>query len=163
MMKSLNLIITSFFLVLFSLNQASAGENITVHNAWIREAPPTIKIMAGYLQIENSSDRTLILISAKSTEFERIEFHLSQTEDGMARMQQQHEILIAPNTTFSFEPGGYHMMLFNNTTPMREGKLTSIKLIFADGETLRFDAMVKRPDATESQNHNHNHNHEHHH
>jgi copper(I)-binding protein len=156
-MKSRNLIITSFFLVLFSLNQASAGENITVHNAWIREAPPTIKIMAGYLQIENSSDKALILISAESSEFERIEFHQSTTKDGIARMQQQDEIIIAPNSTFTFKPGSYHLMLFNNTVPMREGKLTSINLTFADGETLRFDAMVKRSATSEIHNHEHHH------
>ncbi len=85
-MKSRNLIITSFFLVLFSLNHVSADENITVQNAWIREAPPGIKIMAGYLEIENLSDKTLALMSAESTEFERIEFHLSQIEDGIAKM-----------------------------------------------------------------------------
>jgi copper(I)-binding protein len=160
-LKSRNLIITSFFLVLFSINPASAGENITVQNAWIREAPPTIKIMAGYLQIENSSDKALTLISAESTEFKRIEFHLSQIEDGVARMQQQDKIMIASNTTFSFEPGGYHLMLFNNTAPMREGKIASIKLTFKDGETYTFDTVVKRPDSSESQNHNHNHEHHH--
>ncbi len=158
-MKTHNLIITSFFLVLFSLDHVSADENITVQNAWIREAPPTIKIMAGYLEIENLSDKTLTLISAESSKFERIEFHLSQTEDGIARMQQQEHIVIPGNTTFSFEPGGYHMMLFNNTAPMREGDLASIKLTFADHGTLMFDAMVKRPDSTESHNHNHKHRH----
>ena len=155
-MKSRNLTIASFFLVLFSLNQASADENITVHNAWIREAPPTIKAMAGYLQIENSSDKTLILISAESSEFERIEFHLSQTEDDIARMQQQDEIIIAPNSTFIFRPGNYHLMLFNNTVPMREGKSTSIKLTFDSGDTHEFDAIVKKSDSNNvHQHHNH--------
>jgi len=158
-MKSHNLIITSFFLVLFSLNHASAGENITVQNAWIREAPPTIQIMAGYLEIENLSDKTLTLVSAESIEFERIEFHLSQKEDGIARMQQQEHIIIPGNTTFSFEPGSYHLMLINNTVPMREGELASIKLTFADHETLMFDAMVTRPDSTELHNQNHEHRH----
>jgi copper(I)-binding protein len=155
-MKSRKLIITLFFLVLFSLNQASAGENITVHNAWLREAPPATKVMAGYLQIENSSDKTLILISAESTEFERIEFHQSMTKDGIARMQQQNQIIITPNTIFLFEPGGYHMMLFNNTVPMREGKSTSIKLNFDSGDTLEFDTIVKKSDSNNAhQHHNH--------
>ena len=155
-MKYLNLIITSFFLVLFSLNQVSAGGTITVHNAWLREAPPTTKVMAGYLQIENSSDKALILISVESTEFEHIEFHLSQTENGVARMQQQNEIVIAPNSTFTFKPGSYHLMLFNNTVPMREGKSTSIKLVFDNGDTHEFDAIVKKSDSNNAhQHHNH--------
>jgi len=156
-MKTRNLIITSFFFVLFSLDPALADGKITVQNAWIRESPPMIKIMAAYLQINNSSDKALTLISADSPEFERIEFHLSQIEDGAARMQQQNEIIIAPNTIFSFDPGGYHLMLFNNTSPMREGELASIKLTFADHETLMFDAMIKRSDSTEMHNHEHRH------
>jgi hypothetical protein len=99
----------------------------------------------------------MTLISAESTEFERIEFHLSQIENGVARMQQQDKIMISSNTTFSFEPGGYHLMLFNNTTPMREGKLASIKLTFANHETHMFDAMVKRSDSSEMHNHKHHH------
>lgn len=139
------------------MNHAFAGETITVKNAWLREAPPTIKIMAGYLDIENSSDKVLTLISAESTDFERIEFHLSQIEDGVARMQQENQIIIAPNTTFSFEPGSYHMMLINNSAPMREGKIISIKLTFEDGETYNFNTIVKRSDSTEFHNHEHHH------
>jgi len=156
-LKSRNFIVTSFFLVLFSLNQASADENVTVQNAWIREAPPTIKIMAGYLEIENLSDKTMTLVSAESIEFERIEFHLSQTEDNVARMQQQEQIVIPANTTFSFEPGGYHLMLFNNSAPMREGEFASIKFTFTVHDTLMFDAIVKTSNSTDMHNHKHRH------
>ena len=158
-MKLRSLIITSFLFVLFSLNRASAGENITVHNAWLREAPPTIKIMAGYMEIENLSDKALVLISAESDKFEHIEFHLSQVKDGVARMNQQNTINIAPNSTFTFKPESYHLMLINNIVPMREGKVASIKLTFEDGETYNFDTVVKRSDSSESQNHNHEHHH----
>jgi copper(I)-binding protein len=162
-MKLISSIITSFFLVLFSLTHASACENITVQNAWIREAPPTINVMAGYLDIENSSDKELILLAAESDEYERIEFHQSQIENGVARMQKQDEIIIAPNSTFSFTPGGFHLMMFNPSSPMREGKVTSIKLIFKGGDkagdkgdkTHTFEAMVKRSDSTESHEHHH--------
>ncbi len=156
-MKSLKSIITCFFLIFLLTNSVFPAENIHVQNAWIREAPPSIKIMAGYLEIKNSSDKPLILVSAESADFERIEFHQSKTEDSVARMQQQHEIMIAENTTFAFEPGGYHLMLFNHADPMREGKLTSIKLIFKDGQTHTFDIIVKRSDSTEMHNHEHHH------
>lgn len=154
-MKSGNFIITSFFLVLFSLTQAYASEYITVQNAWIREAPPTIKVMAGYLDIENSSDEALILLAAESDEYERIEFHQNQIENGIAKMRQQGEIIIAPNSTFSFTPGGFHLMMFNPSSPIREGTLISIKLIFKGDKTHTYEAMVKRSDSTESHEHHH--------
>ena len=70
-------------------------------------------------------------------------------------MQQQDEIIIAQNFTFSFTPGGFHLMMFNPSSPMREGKLTSIKLIFKDGKIHTFDTIVKRSDSTESHEHHH--------
>jgi len=139
-------------------NSALAAENVHIQNAWIREAPPAIKVMAGYLDIENSSDRVLTLVSAESSEFERIEFHISQVKNGVTSMQHQEHIIIAPDSTLSFEPGAYHLMLFNHSVPMREGKRISIKLTFEDGKTLSFDAIVRRSNLTETP-HQHDHRH----
>jgi len=157
-MKSINSTITCFFFIFLLTNSVLSAENIHVQNAWIREAPPAIKVMAGYLDIENSSDRALTLVSAESPEFERIEFHISQTKNGVASMQQQEHIIIAPDSTLSFEPGAYHLMLFNPSVPMREGKRISIKLTFEDGKTLSFDAIVRRSNLTAIP-HQHDHRH----
>jgi copper(I)-binding protein len=155
-MKLHNIIVASNLLVLVLLNHASAGEHIAIHNAWLREAPPMIKVMAAYLDIENLSDKELILIAAESAEFERIEFHQSQIENSVARMQQQERIVIPANTTFSFKPESHHLMLFNNAVPMREGKITSIKFTFENGETHTFDATVKKKSVSVG-SHNHDH------
>ncbi len=156
LMKLHNLIVASGFLVLVLLNHASASEHITVQNAWLREAPPTLKVMAAYLDIENSSDKDLILISAESAEFERIEFHQSKIENNVARMQRQERIVIPANTTFTFRPESYHLMLFNNAVPMRKGKITSIKFTFENDGTHTFDAAVKKKSVS-SESHNHDH------
>jgi len=156
-MKSINSIITCFLFISLLTNSAFAGENVHIQNAWIREAPPAIKVMAGYLDIENSSDRTLILVSAESPEFERIEFHISQMENGVASMQQQEHIIIAPDSTFTFKPDSYHLMLFNNSVPMREGKNISIKLTFKGGKTHIFDAVVKKTDSGTTHHYEHHH------
>ncbi len=154
-MKLHNLIITLLFrtllaVVLFPMHYALASENIIINNAWLREAPPSIKVMAGYLDIENRSDETLTLIFAESTEFGHIEFHLSEIQDGIAKMQQQNEIMIAANTTFIFSPKNYHLMLFNNIVPMREGRIVPIKLTFSNGKTHTFNAPIKRSIAKRS-------------
>jgi periplasmic copper chaperone A len=155
-MKSHNLIITSFFLIFLLQNSAFAIENLLIKNAWLREAPPTTKVMAGYLDIENKSDKELVLVKAESDEFEHIEFHLSQVKDSIARMTQQDTIVITPNSTFSFKPESYHLMLFDNKFPMREGKSTTIKFTFDNGDTHEFDAPVKISDSVDAhQHHNH--------
>ncbi len=138
------------------MNDASASEHITVQNAWLREAPPSVKVMAAYLDIENSSAKDFILVFAESAEFERIEFHQSKIENGVAKMQRQERIVIPAKSTFNFKPGNYHLMLFNNATPMREGRMSSITFTFENGETHTFDAAVKKKSAS-SEIHHHDH------
>ncbi len=173
LLKSHYRTITSFslaycYLALIFLNpafsaNAIAGENnatqhISIHKAWIREAPPNSKILAAYLEIQNNSTEDVTLMAAESKDFERIEFHLSEMSNGVARMQAQKHILIPANSSFTFSPGAYHLMLFNPASAMREGKHAAIKFIFADGETLTVDIPVKRSDSTDAHQH-----HEHHH
>lgn len=153
--KRLNSFILLFGFFLLILKSVFASDTILAQYAWIREAPPTIKIMAAYLEIKNASNDERVLIAAESEEFERIEFHLSQISDGIARMRQQNSIIIAPNSTFIFKPEAYHLMLFNPSTPMREGRSTSIRLTFKNGETHVFEAVVKKSDSNSSLHQHH--------
>ena len=119
------------------------AESIMIENAWIREAPPNSKIMAAYLDIINGSDDEYVLIAAQSDAFEKIEFHLSATKDSVTHMHKQEQIVIPPHTTFTFKPGSYHFMLFNNLFPMRVGHKAAIQLLFENGATHTVDVPVK--------------------
>lgn len=178
--KSASLILASGF-ALFLLNlpnilnigfdfgffaKAVAAENIStqaisINKVWIREAPPNSKILAAYLQIENNSAESIDLVAAESEAFERIEFHLSEMTNGVARMRTQDKISVTANSTFEFTPGGYHLMLINPTVPMREGMHATIKFVFANGDSQTVETPVIRADSTEA--HQHHDNHEHHH
>jgi len=56
----------------YSCNSTS-NSPIVIENAWIREAPPNASAMAGYLKINNTSDKHIILHSATSPAFKAIE------------------------------------------------------------------------------------------
>lgn len=142
--------IMALFIVLsavnfFPLQHAVADDgDIAIKNAWIREAPPNSRIMAGYFDIINNSDNEYILLSAESEAFEYIEFHLSQIKDGVSTMRRQGKLVIPAGATFTLRPGEYHLMLVNNSVPVRAGKQISIQLIFANAKTYIFSAVVKR-------------------
>lgn len=136
-------IMLCFFGLIFFSNVLFA-ESILIKNAWIREAPPNSKTMSAYLEIMNSSDNAFVLTSAKSDGFENIEFHLSEIKDSVARMHKQANIVIAPQTTFTFKPGSYHLMLFNNVLPMRAGQAVTIQFLFEDGTIHTVDVPIKR-------------------
>lgn len=128
-----------------ALNCAAENNAIQVENAWLRAAPPNIKVTAGYMDINNNSDLVYTLKSVTSKSFEYIELHFSHLENGIARMQQQDNIVIAPKTTFKFEPGAYHLMLFNKLEPLHEGQNITLQLEFSNGEIHKLNAIVTLP------------------
>lgn len=127
-----------------NINQAVAAESIVIKNAWLRQSPPTITHLAGYLEIVNASPHEQTLIAAKSDAFEYIEFHNSEIKQDVIRMRRHANITIPANTTFIFKPGGYHLMLLNKRSTMPIGTNILIKLIFQNANSYHFTATVKR-------------------
>lgn len=138
-----------FILYLYCHAVTAAGE-ITVHDAWIKEAPPGAKVMAAYMTINNDSGREISLTGADSSKFGKIEFHITRVNDGIASMHRQDSINIAANSSFSFSPGGYHFMLFNPVSSLQSGDVIPLTLTFSDGRTLDVDTRVRRDDSGHS-------------
>lgn len=146
--------ISWFLFYLFIIVRPVLAEfNIEIKDAWISEAPPTVKVMAGYFTILNHTEKPVDLITIQSPAFARIEFHLTGTEDGLAHMQKVEVITIPAKSDFSFSPGAYHLMLFKPTQVPKTGDLIPLQLIFSNGISIDVEAEVKRGD--HSGNHNH--------
>ncbi|WP_455218313.1 copper chaperone PCu(A)C [Kaarinaea lacus] len=134
-----------FFLVLFITSLSSyAEESVQVTNAWINEAPPMAKSLAGYMEIHNRTDKSIMLRSITSPNFELAEFHKTEIQDGMARMTPVSQVVIKPHSKISFEPGGLHMMLINPRKEIKKGEKIEITLHFPNDKELTFTAKVKK-------------------
>ncbi|OGT83682.1 MAG: hypothetical protein A3G42_03380 [Gammaproteobacteria bacterium RIFCSPLOWO2_12_FULL_47_76] len=142
------------FFILIAVQSVFAQNSIEITDVWINEAPPTVKILAGYFTIVNLSDVPVDLIAAQSPAFERVEFHLTETQDGVARMQKLETISIPAQSDFSFSPGEYHLMLFNPVKTTKAGEMISLQLTFSNGTNIDVEAEVKR---SESPPHHHHH------
>ena len=123
---------------------AFAEPDLQIANAWIAEAPPTSKVMAGYMDIKNPSDTTLEITRVASADFSSIEIHRTVHEDGMARMLRQTGITVPANGSFELKPGGYHLMMFNPARAFKAGDSTQLIFTLADGSASRFDVTVKK-------------------
>jgi len=95
------------------LTSCSVVDDITVENAWVPEAPPTVSALAGYLDITNHFSDTVILTGAESPFFDQVALHRTvvDSETDFARMIEQSAISIDAGRTHKLEPGGYHLML----------------------------------------------------
>ena len=123
---------------------ASEDVGVTIDNLWIREAPPGMTTMAGYMALRNNTSRPEVLVAASSSGFETVMIHRSIVQDGMARMVHASQIELAPNASLVFAPGGYHLMLMNPKRTLRAGDRVDIILKFRSGLRLPVTFEVRK-------------------
>jgi copper(I)-binding protein len=131
-------------LALTFVRAASGETGVSVHDAWVRETPPGMTMMAGYMELRNNTSRPQVLVAASSSGFETVMIHRTIVKDGMAGMVHASQIELAPNASLSFAPGGYHLMLMNPKRTLRAGDPVVIKLEFRGGLVLPVAFQVRR-------------------
>ncbi len=123
---------------------ASEDAGVSVRDPWIREAPPDMTTMAGYMVLRNNTSRPEVLVAASSSGFETVMIHRSIVQDGMARMVHASQIELAPNASLVFAPGGYHLMLMNPKRALRAGDRVDIILEFRSGFRLPVTCEIRQ-------------------
>lgn len=126
-------LILTFLLGLCPLAQAATVE---AEAAWIRAAPPTAKMLAGYVVLHNRGSESVALVGAASERFGMAEVHETIEVDGMARMREVPRIELAPGASAALEPGGRHLMLMRPASVPAEGEQVRILLKLSDGSEL---------------------------
>jgi periplasmic copper chaperone A len=125
---------------------APAADGITVHDAWIRESPPVIKMNAGYMRIRNDSDRVIYLNGATSPAFSHIEIHRTVHNGDRVHMHAEQDLPIPPHGDVTLEPGGLHLMLIRPAAPvLSNGEPIPITLLFSNGQSVDVMAEVRAP------------------
>lgn len=121
------------------------GHNVYVAQPWARATPPLAKNGAVYMTIMNSGDGVDRLVGATTPVAEATAFHLSVTEDHVAKMRHVPAVDIPVNVLFELKPDGLHLMLLGLKAPLREGESFPLTLTFEKGGTLKVDVVVTKP------------------
>jgi|SRR5882672_581903 len=112
---------------------ATAEPGVSVRDAWVREAPPGVAMMAGYMVLRNNTSRSQVLVAARSSGFETVMIHRTMVKEGLTGMEHAPKIELLPNASLLFAPGGYHLMLLNPKRTLRAGDRVDISLEFRGG------------------------------
>jgi protein SCO1/2 len=118
------------------VRELEAGDAVSVRDAWIRETPPGMSMMAGYMELRNNTSRPQALVAASSSGFASVMIHRTIVKDGMAGMAHASRIELKPNAKMIFAPGGFHLMLMNPKRTLRAGDPVVINLEFRGGLVL---------------------------
>lgn len=127
---------------------AQSPESIVLHDAWIQAAPPGMRAMAGYLDLENTGGENLDLTGVKSPDAESIEIHRTKIHDGVATMQPQAGVALPAGARVTFTPGDLHLMLIDPKHPLKPGDRVTLILEFGNGERLETQAEVREAGAS---------------
>jgi copper(I)-binding protein len=143
-MKLQSIGVVCFMLGLLPNVVSSTDSAIVIRDAWIREAPPNSTALAGYMILENQSDKSQSLTSVSATAFGRVMIHRTEQKDGMAHMTHQKQVTIPANGEVVFAPGGYHLMLMHPKRPLHADDQATINFVFADESKLSVIFKVRK-------------------
>ncbi|TMP31535.1 copper chaperone [Pseudoalteromonas rubra] len=132
---------------------------VTLTHATIRDFLPAAKSTAGYFTLSNTTKQAMTLVKAEIEGLGRVEIHEHVHANGMMRMQQIDKLEIASDSQVEFKPGGYHLMAFEPTKPLKVGENRKLTLYFADGN--RVYGLIEVI-SLKTQMHNANNGHQHH-
>ncbi|MBA3766168.1 MAG: copper chaperone PCu(A)C [Acidobacteria bacterium] len=116
---------------LFNPSRADAGK-IIIKDAWIQEGPPSQKITAAFMVIENHNSEEISLLSASTDVARVVELHTMEFEDGIMRMRQVASINIPAEGSVELKPGGYHLMVIDVNKELKEGADVKVTLRFSN-------------------------------
>ena len=107
-----------------------AGD-LVITQAWSRATPGGAKIGGGYLTIENKGSAPDKLIGVSADVAGKIEVHEMTMKNGVMTMRPlESGLTIDPGKTVKLAPGGYHLMMMDLKSPLKQGDKVPVTLEF---------------------------------
>jgi copper(I)-binding protein len=141
--------------IAFCTASAVAEPSVTAESAWVAWAPPTLKVHAAYLTLNNESASDKQVLGADSPDYERIELHRSVVKDSVSAMQPVESIIVPANGRVEFAPGGLHLMLVGPKRPQVPDGRVKIVLHLSGAEEIEVSAVVRRREDAGHSAHSH--------
>ena len=140
----MRLVISSLLLAVMLTACDKQAEGFFIENAWIREAPPNARALAGYMLLDNNTAADVTLVSAESDDFDVVQFHRSIEEDGVYRMQHYPQLTIAAGEQVEFKPGDFHLMLMSPKRTLKSGDSVEVHLTLSDQKKMLLTLPVQK-------------------
>src|SRR3979490_1563756 len=119
------------FLAAPALAEEVKAGDLVITQAWSRATPGGAKIGGGYLTIENKGPVADRLIGGSGDVAGKVEVHEMAMTNGVMTMRPLDKgLTIEPGKTVKLAPGGYHLMLFDLKSPLKQGDKVPLTLEF---------------------------------
>ena len=107
-----------------------AGD-LVITQAWSRATPNGAKVGGGYLTIENKGKSADKLVGVSGDVSPRIEVHEMSMDNGVMKMRPvEGGLAIEPGKTVKLAPSGFHLMIMDLKSPLKQGDKLPLTLEF---------------------------------
>ena len=114
---------------------------VHVFDAWV--SSPMKDVAAVYFQAHNAGAETDHLIGVTCDRAGRAEIDQTVKTGGQMQMQPVESVPIEPDQQIAFEPGGYHVMLFDLKKRLKGGSFLPLDLTFRNAGIVHVEAEVR--------------------
>jgi len=105
--------------------------DLLISRSWSRATPGGAKTGAGYLTIENKGSAPDRLVAVSGDVAGKIEVHEMAVNNGVMTMRPLEQgLTIEPGKTVTLAPGGYHLMMMDLKSPLKQGDKVPLTLEF---------------------------------
>ena len=134
----------SLFISLLFISASYASNDLNFIDPWIPEAPPGARVLAGFMEIQNTGNQNIIIQQVSSPSFKSVEMHLSTEANGIASMQQQKTLTVAANSKLTLKSGSYHLMLIKPQKKLHDGDKVLLRFKLSNEKTIEQIVPVKK-------------------
>ena len=140
---------------LLCLSQYATAQ-LSIEEGYVRGLPPGQPVTAAFMQLVNNGSQAVTIKDIHSDQAEKVEIHQSLQQGDRVRMQRVPSLSLAPGETIKLEPNGYHLMLIDLRSPLKEGGQVSLRLLYSD-ESVQSIKLPVRSVLNEDNHHHHHH------
>ncbi|NSX07085.1 copper chaperone PCu(A)C [Pseudomonas lini] len=116
-----------------------------VNDAWVRATVAGQHSTGAFMTLQADSDSKLL--SVQSPVANTVQIHQSSMKDDVMSMSQVESVALPAGKSVSFDPHGYHIMLMDLTTQVKEGDKVPLTLTVENAkgekETIKVDADAR--------------------
>lgn len=137
------ILLMGLFMASARAEEIKAGD-LVITQAWSRATPGGATIAGGYLTIENKGRVADRLIGGSADVSDKIQVHEMSMNDGVMTMRQLDKgLAIDPGKTVKLAPGGYHLMMLDIKSPLKQGDKVPVTLEFEKAGKVKLSLDVQ--------------------
>jgi copper(I)-binding protein len=123
--------------------EIKAGD-LVITQGWARATPGGAKVGGGYLTIENKGSAPDRLIGGSADIADKVQVHEMAVNNGVMTMRPLDKgLVIEPGKIVKLAPGGYHLMMLDLKSPLKQGDKVPVTLEFEKAGKVKLSLDVQ--------------------